>query len=108
MGEWRTGNEIGVIYEMIKEDLPRVGHSWMEGRLRIGDLALCIEHSGDCFYDYILIDKISNGMTGIPESEFGAYVMHKQSDLVITGREYHLLAAGEFVQHNEWLEKIEK
>jgi hypothetical protein len=72
---WRGGAQIGVLYRVMTDaDCARVGLCWMKGRLRIGDYALCLEHAGDCFYEYMLIERIANGWRGYPQATFGAYV----------------------------------
>ena len=73
----------------------------MVGRLMVDDLALCAAHSGDCFYDYILVKEYTNGLRGIPESKFGSYALGKEESVELTAREFHLLMAGEFVENGE-------
>jgi hypothetical protein len=47
---------------------------------------------------YALLQVYANGWRLIPESKFGAYVCGTGVyGLELTAREYHLLAAGEFV-----------
>jgi hypothetical protein len=98
MRDWGTGATIGAMYRVRDtRQLSRVGHCWMAGRLKVGDLLLCVGHSGDCFFNYILVEECANGLKGIPESRFGAYVLGELIPLRPTAREFHLLAAGEFV-----------
>jgi hypothetical protein len=102
---WRGGANIGALYRVADErDLARVGNCWMSGRLRVGDLLLCLAHSGDCFYDYMLVKEYDNGLEGIPRSKFGAYVLGEPSSPRLTSRQYHLLAAGEFVKFGAGLQ----
>jgi len=98
---WGTGNNIGQTYRLTERDLTKVGHSWMEGRLKVDDLVVCSTHSGDCFYDYILVKEYANGLRGIPESKFGAYAFGNEDSVELTAREFHLLMAGEFVERGE-------
>lgn len=72
---WNKGNEIGKLYILSESDLSRVGDSWMRGRLRAGDVVLCIAHTGDCFNDYLLVVSIYNGLFSVKESRFGAYTL---------------------------------
>ena len=96
METWRSGNLVGRIYHLSERDIERIGHCWMEDRLLVGDICLCIEHSGDCFYDYILLDVISNQIMGLPESMFGAYCFEGPPlKWKPTQKEFHLLNAGE-------------
>jgi hypothetical protein len=103
--QWGGGAEIGVLYRVMTEaDCERVGNCFMKGRLRVGDYALCLKHAGDCFYDYMLVERIANGWRGYPQATFGAYVFGDTfPDCHLSSREYHLLAAGEFIQRNHWL-----
>lgn len=74
MNNWHNGNSIGTMYILDEDDLSRVGDSWMNGRLRAGDVVLCTAHSGDRFNQYVLIRPFQNGMEAILGSSFGAYV----------------------------------
>lgn len=98
---WGKGATIGKFYRLTKsEDLNRVGSCWMKGRLNINDLILCIKHTGDCFYDYILIKEFGNGLQGLPESEFGAYTCGEPININLNDKEFHLLCAGEFITNS--------
>lgn len=95
MNNWKTGNEVGSIYLLSERDLDRIGGGWMSDRLFCGDICLCIEHTGDCFYDYILLDVISNQVEGLPQSRFGAYCFAGAAfTWKPTMEEFHLLCAG--------------
>lgn len=112
MTNWRTGSVRRVdVYCLREADLDSVGHCWMKGRLRAGDLVTPIEHTGDCFWTYQLLEGgswLRIGGRG-PEVEaasayrlcnggtFGAYVMGVPHDEQPTSREWHLLMAGETV-----------
>lgn len=98
MGNWGGGNTIGCIYRLTKHDTGRVGHCWMRGRLIEGDLALCIAHAGDCFYQYILLDVGGNYIRGVAESRFGSYSFAGEAvEWIPSNRELHLLCAGETI-----------
>lgn len=57
VGQWRGGANVGTVYMIENSDLSRVGCCWASNRLLPYDLLLCIRHSGDCFYDYLLIES---------------------------------------------------
>lgn len=96
---WMAGAEIGKLYVLEDDDdLKRVGSCWMDGRLRIGDVILCVAHSGDSFYDYVLIDVFDNGCSAILESEFGAYALGKELNWCPSKKEFHLLLSGGSIQ----------
>lgn len=59
MGNERHNTRIGHVYRMGKDCIHRCGSGWYRGRLKEGDLLLCVGHSGDCFSDYLLIEEIS-------------------------------------------------
>ena len=98
MGDWGRGNEIGAVYVLNAECTARVGGGWMKGRLRAGDIALCIEHTGDGFFDYILLETGENFVKGIPASRFGSYCFGVGACRWLpSDREFHLLCAGESI-----------
>lgn len=84
MGNWRTGGiEIGDLIRIDTGEFEgRLGYGWARGRLKHGDILLAIEHSGDCFFNYILIDhnemtlegKSMLRLTPVPVP-FGAYTL---------------------------------
>ena len=90
-------------FELIVRDT--VGICWASGRLKPGDIILCDELSGDCFYRFYLVDYLKyanrNGveMKLIPYP-FGAYAMKAKKLDGLTEKEYHLLRAGEKVEVN--------
>lgn len=73
-GNLAQGNLILVTSE---EDCQRVGNCWMKGRLRVGDVIMVIEHSGDCFYDFCLVEVYSNSIKALTGTQFGAYSLGK-------------------------------
>jgi len=95
----------GLILRISQADFERVGDCWMNGRLLEDDLIMCLEHSGDCFYDYVLLDHgwLLNGgeFAGRPgyrlimESRFGAYVLGVPFEYQATTKEFHQLMAGQ-------------
>ncbi len=97
MSRWGGGAIVGALYRLAEIDNDRLGNCWMAGRIKNGDLALCVQHSGDCFYDYILVKELGNGLRGLPGAAFGAYTCG-EFQKEVPNRVYHLLAAGEFVE----------
>lgn len=107
--EWRTGGaRIGKVYRVLPSDLGRVGNCWMRGRLREGDLVTPISHSGDCFWQWQLINgegpftyhargAVGPGFKINAGVRFGGYCMGELLAHQPTDREYHLLMAGETV-----------
>jgi hypothetical protein len=104
---WGQGASIGSIYKVSPDDFSRVGNCWMKGRLKDGDLILCIEHSGDHFFDYVLIIPYANGMRAALGSQFGAYTLGEEIKN-LPSRDFHLLMAGEFLQNDSGPEPVEK
>jgi hypothetical protein len=57
----------------------------MAGRLLDGDLAMVVSHSGDCFFNYVLLDHkfmaynknsvLAPGLKVMKGSNFGAYIL---------------------------------
>ena len=53
---WGGSLEAGALVEVADlEDLARVGHCWALGELRVGDVLATLRHSGDWFYDFLLL-----------------------------------------------------
>ena len=48
---------VGKFWRIKNPESVRIGCSFFEGRLKKGDLVFCKEHSGDCFQDYVFVDK---------------------------------------------------
>jgi hypothetical protein len=68
--DWRGALGDGLI---VRLDDPhgfehRLGHTWARGRLREGDLLLCLEQAGDCFHNWLLLDHRTGTMSG-PDGE---------------------------------------
>jgi hypothetical protein len=114
VGRWRTGGvQVNAVYRVSKKDLGRVGNCWMKGRLLVGDLVMPLEHAGDCFYTYQLLEggntrgettvnvkgehsyRICEGVT------FGAYAMGTLIAEQPNIREYHLLMVGQPTSFSE-------
>lgn len=88
-------------YQHIRAD--RVGNCWAAGRLRPGDIILCDELAGDCFYNFYLIDYTNyqnrDGvhMRLVPY-KFGAYAMSAKKLEGFTMQNYGLLLGGQEVE----------
>lgn len=106
---WGGGAVIRGIYRLGKDCPERVGSCWAKGRLREGDLLLCEQHAGDCFYNYWLIDARSVNINGdlvckLVLECIGAYTLGKIVT-TLSSRDYHLLLAGETVDIKDLKEK---
>lgn len=57
---WRDGNDVGRIYRLTQQALEVGRASWH--RLKEGDLLLCVKHTGDAHYMYVLLEpRVDNG-----------------------------------------------
>lgn len=93
---WGHSAEVGKLYRVTtKSDLARVGSCWMNGRLHIGDVLLCTAHSGDHFYDYLLVEPGGNFVRVL--TELSAYSLGTPMQWQPSKREFHLLMAGETI-----------
>jgi hypothetical protein len=56
--KWRAnGVEAGDMIRLDNGDFEgRLGHGWARGRLKHGDVLIALEHGGDCFFHYQLVD----------------------------------------------------
>lgn len=105
MNDWRTDEHYpGLLLVIAEKDFSRVGNCWMKGRLKVGDLILCMKHAGDCFWKYAIVENhftlASTGRQGyllVAASAFGAYTLGTPYEFQPTTREFHLLMAGETI-----------
>jgi hypothetical protein len=88
---WGVSAEVGALYRVV--DIARVGHTWKPS---VGDLAVCVGHSGDHFYDYKVIVPMGEDSYMFGKS-FGAYSGCADKVRKLSKREYHLLMAGEII-----------
>jgi hypothetical protein len=105
--DWQTGGiQIGKVYRLAERDLGRVGHCWMAGRLRVGDLVTPLRISGDGFYEWQLIEDgftlcadgvRAPGFSVAKGARFGAYCMGTLLDTQPTESEWHLMMGGQSV-----------
>lgn len=83
MGEWRSGGvDAGDLVRLEGEFESRLGNGWARGRLRHGDLVVAVQHAGDSFFTYMLLDVSRASVDGQPRlriepvpAPFGAYTM---------------------------------
>lgn len=99
--QWRTGVFYpGMLVELSEKDNARLGNVWMKGRVRNGDLAIVVEHAGDCFWTMQLVRHDSVNINGdrmyqvIEGAIFGAYVCGTPHPVQPTAKEMHLLLGG--------------
>lgn len=105
--EWGGGQEVGTVYLLSVEDNKRFGSHWFAGRIKDGDVALCVEHTGDCFYDYKLLLVFANGLEIAKDSPgLCGYGLGRRVAGELSAREYHLLMAGEFLRMAETRVKL--
>lgn len=98
---WNGSAKIGTIYKLNERDGDRVGNCWAKGRLLEGDYLLCIDKSGDCFYDYLLLEvtnyanrdgsQLKAVMQKLGAYQIGVEMAHLDED------EFQQLLAGEKV-----------
>ena len=71
----QRGNEtIGSLVRIMGVgDQERVGHCWMAGRLRVGEVVQVLQHAGDYFYNYALVRVYGDSIQLEPGVRFGAY-----------------------------------
>ena len=68
MRTWRTGGfEVGDLIRLDNGEFEdRLGHCWARGRLKEGDLLVVTEHSGDFFFDHMLLEHSRMTLEGAP------------------------------------------
>ena len=88
----------GNMWRIKDPDSVRIGNCFMKGRLKEGDLWLCISHSGDCFQDYMFVEEYGNGYKGRPEWTFGSYGIGDSESVELKEGECEKLKSGGFVE----------
>ncbi|MEK6864189.1 MAG: hypothetical protein AABX27_02775 [Nanoarchaeota archaeon] len=74
MERWGRGNQLGALYVLTEQDIEdRLGDNEINDEIKVGDKAVCMEHSGDCFFDYQLLQKIAGNLAAPKGRTFGAY-----------------------------------
>ncbi len=104
IGKWRTGDHgPGLVLEIQTYDVERdrVGHCWMKGRLRAGDIIMCMQHAGDCFWQYAILECVAtypgHKYRLVRESTFGAYTLGAPTAWQPSEQDFHNLMAGNSV-----------
>jgi hypothetical protein len=67
----------------------------MAGRLKEGDIAMVVEHSGDCFWTYNLVRVSVNALQLCDGARFGAYTIGVPLEVELIAKQYHKLMSGE-------------
>lgn len=49
---WGNPNRVGMVYEVLDTHSSHVEH-----RIQRGDIVLCLEHTGDCHYTWVLLKE---------------------------------------------------
>jgi len=65
MRSWHdNGVAVGDLFRLDDGDYDhRIGNCWAKGRLKHGDILVALRHSGDCFFNYLLLEH-SKGIGG--------------------------------------------
>lgn len=93
-GEHHPHNRVGNLYRIKKPETVRVGHCFLRGRLKEGDLFLCTNHSGDCFQDYMYVEEYSNVLVGNKTWRFGSYGIGDSEKVELKEGEFDILKNG--------------
>ena len=101
-GERHKHGLVGKLWRIKDPGSVRVGHCFLAGRLKAGDLFLCVAHSGDCFQDYMYVEEFVNCLKGKPEWEFGAYGIGDSDEVAIADGEFETLKTGGRVELASW------
>lgn len=86
---------VGRLWRINDPSTVRVGNCFLAGRLKSGDLFLCIRHNGDCFQDYIYVREYANCLVGKPEWRFGSYGIGDATNVPIDKQGFDALTRGE-------------
>ena len=93
-GQCHPHNLVGIIWRIKDPESVRIGDCFLAGRLKKGDLFLCVCHSGDCFQSYIYVEEYDNCLISKPEYGFGSYGIGDAEGVNITGEEFAKLKDG--------------
>lgn len=85
---------VGKLWRINNPDSVRVGDCFLKGRLKKGDLFLCIAHSGDCFQHYIYVEEYSNCLIGNPKWRFGSYGIGDSDPVDLENGAFDILRGG--------------
>lgn len=93
-GQHHSHGLVGNLWRIGDPKSVPVGNCFLAGRLKEGDLFLCVAHSGDCFQDYIYVEEYDNCLVGKPKWSFGSYGIGDAQKVEITTREFNILKGG--------------
>lgn len=96
-GSWGGAGAEGEVVTFSEKDRGRLGGNGKEIKKLDGLRALVVEHAGDYFHLYRVLERVTGGWR--LGREFGAYVCGKRQRL--SKRVFHLLMAGETVPDAE-------
>ena len=97
-GQHHPHGLVGVLWRIRDPDSVRIGHCFMRGRLRAGDLWLGVAHTGDCFQTYMHVEEYANGWLAFAERTFGSYGIGDAESVDIPAAALAELETGEFVK----------
>lgn len=86
-------NHVGNLFRITDHDFS-VGGFW-NGRIKEGDLVLCLSHAGDCFEYYMFVEEYDNGYIGLPKYTFGSYGIGDAEKIEIPAGVAELIKRGE-------------
>lgn len=88
-------NQVGQFYYILDEaQQEKIDAGWMQGRLLLGDVALCIKDFGTGLYNYMLVHVGCNSLTPINASAFSAYAFAHPSGVAFTKEDRQLIVSG--------------
>lgn len=93
-GQHHPHGMVGNLWRIKDPDSVRVGHCFLAGRLKKGDLFLCVAHSGDCFQSYIYVQEYANCLISKPEWSFGSYGIGDAETVDMASGEFEALKDG--------------
>ena len=93
-GQHHPHGLVGNLWRIRDADSVRVGDCFLKGRLKTGDLFLCVEHSGDCFQNYVFVEEYANCLIGKPALRFGSYGIGDAEQVELANGEFEKLKAG--------------
>jgi hypothetical protein len=96
---------VGNLWRINDPNSVRVGDCFLNGRLKKGDLFLCIRHDGDCFQYYMYVSEASNCLTGKPIWTFGSYGIGDAKRIDMKDGEFEILKNGGYVER-EWYAEL--
>lgn len=100
-GQHHPHGLVGNLWKIRTPGSVRVGNCFMAGRLKQGDLWLCIAHSGDCFQTYMFVEEYANCLIGRPDLTFGSYGIGDSEQVEMMDGEFEILKNGGRVER-EW------